>query len=75
MENTTFYDYFIPKDTMIFISLWSLFHDEKNFEEPSQFKPERFLSPEGKFDKSNPNAINFGIGKFCDRFNLHESRN
>jgi Cytochrome P450 len=60
---------------MIFISLWSLFHDEKNFEEPSKFKPERFLSPEGKFDKSNPNAINFGIGKFCDRFNLHESRN
>ncbi|KAI5696008.1 hypothetical protein M8J75_006849 [Diaphorina citri] len=63
MENTTFYDYFIPKDTMIFISLWSLFHDEKNFEEPSKFKPERFLSPEGKFDKSNPNAINFGIGR------------
>ncbi|KAI5722708.1 hypothetical protein M8J76_012369 [Diaphorina citri] len=63
LENTTFHDYFIPKDTTIFISLWSLLHDEKAFEEPSKFKPERFLGPDGKFDKKNPNFINFGAGR------------
>lgn len=62
-EDTTFYNYFIPKDTSIYISLWSLLHDEKTWDNPSTFKPERFLSPEGKFDKRNPNFINFGSGR------------
>lgn len=62
-QDTTFDGYFVPKDTLLFMSLWSLLHDEKHFPEPEKFKPERFLNEEGKFDKSSPNMINFGMGR------------
>ena len=38
---------FIPKDTYISISTYAVHHDPNNFEDPDQFKPERFL-PENK---------------------------
>ncbi|KAL1454643.1 hypothetical protein WDU94_010859 [Cyamophila willieti] len=64
-EDTLFHDYFIPKDTVIFMSIWSLLHDSKIWNEPSKFKPERFLAKDGKFDVKNIhlNFINFGLGR------------
>uniref|UniRef100_A0A8D8PKC1 Methyl farnesoate epoxidase n=1 Tax=Cacopsylla melanoneura TaxID=428564 RepID=A0A8D8PKC1_9HEMI len=64
-EDTTFQNYFIPKDTVIFMSIWSLLHDKQIWDEPSKFKPERFLDTERKFDLKNVqlNFINFGLGK------------
>jgi Cytochrome P450 len=62
------------QDTTIFISLWSLLHDEKAFEEPSKFKPERFLGPDGKFDKKNPNFINFGAGESMIKYKIFKGQ-
>ncbi|CAK5274028.1 unnamed protein product, partial [Mycena citricolor] len=33
-----------PKDAIVFINLWAIFHDERFYEEPSAFRPERFLN-------------------------------
>ncbi|XP_004616452.2 steroid 17-alpha-hydroxylase/17,20 lyase [Sorex araneus] len=36
-------DYAVDKDTNIIINLWALHHDEKEWAQPDQFRPERFL--------------------------------
>ncbi|KAF5373394.1 hypothetical protein D9757_009758 [Collybiopsis confluens] len=33
-----------PKGSVIFMNIWGLMHDERYFEDPYEFKPERFLS-------------------------------
>jgi hypothetical protein len=41
--------YHIPKGTSIFIDLTQIHHDEQEWPQPEEFKPERFLDVEGKF--------------------------
>ncbi|CAO2585755.1 Steroid 17-alpha-hydroxylase/17,20 lyase, partial [Lemmus lemmus] len=40
-------EYTIPKDTHVIINLWALHHSEKEWDQPDQFMPERFLDPTG----------------------------
>ncbi|XP_059102147.1 steroid 17-alpha-hydroxylase/17,20 lyase [Peromyscus eremicus] len=40
-------EFTIPKDTHVVINLWALHHDEKEWDHPDQFMPERFLDPTG----------------------------
>ena len=58
--------YTIPKDTEIWTNLWSLHHDEKLWDEPFTFKPERFLDAGGQLvPADHPNRRNtmpFGAG-------------
>ncbi|KAL9123062.1 MAG: hypothetical protein Q9187_000389 [Circinaria calcarea] len=35
--------YWVPKDTEIYTSAWSVTHDMRNFHDPMKFKPERWL--------------------------------
>lgn len=38
----------IPKDTLVYPKVWAVLHDEKWFDNPDEFKPERYLeSPLG----------------------------
>ncbi|RAM48073.1 MAG: cytochrome P450 [Hapalosiphonaceae cyanobacterium JJU2] len=62
--DTTINGYFIPKNTPVYINLYSLTRDDRYWEEPEQFNPHRFLSDrreirEDLLDKYYP----FGLGK------------
>ena len=38
----------IPKGSMIMVAHWNLNYDEEQFENPKEFKPNRFLDKDGK---------------------------
>ncbi|MCF2150810.1 cytochrome P450 [Desmonostoc muscorum LEGE 12446] len=63
-HDTTINGYFIPKNTPVIANLYSLTRDERFWEEPEKFNPQRFLTPnreirEDLLDKYYP----FGLGK------------
>ncbi|KAJ7319206.1 hypothetical protein OS493_036369 [Desmophyllum pertusum] len=47
--DTTLQGYDIPKGTTVLVNLWSLHHDPAIWDEPDDFRPERFLDEDGKF--------------------------
>lgn len=55
-------DYVIPKGATIFGSLFHIMNDANHFENPHEFKPERFLNAKGEF-VNDDRVIPFGIGK------------
>ncbi|XP_077969415.1 cytochrome P450 2U1-like [Styela clava] len=60
-EEATLDGYTIPKNTTVAPNLWAVHFDPKHFENPEEFRPERFLDRDGKFVKSN-HVIPFSIG-------------
>nr|XP_039258459.1 cytochrome P450 2U1-like [Styela clava] len=60
-EEATLNGYTIPKDTNIAPNLWAVHFDPEHFENPEEFRPERFLDRDGTFIKSN-HVIPFSIG-------------
>ncbi|KAJ0968523.1 hypothetical protein J5N97_025440 [Dioscorea zingiberensis] len=57
--------YTIPKGTKVFINVWSIHRDPVVWENPLEFKPERFLAGVSKCDYygNNFNFIPFGSGR------------
>ncbi|KAH6911588.1 cytochrome P450 98A3 [Coprinopsis sp. MPI-PUGE-AT-0042] len=43
-DDNVYNGYFIPKGTAVFGNAWALMHDPKIFENPMEFRPERFLN-------------------------------
>ncbi|KAF8786768.1 Cytochrome P450 18a1 like protein [Argiope bruennichi] len=55
--------YVIPKGSEIIANLWALHHDPAYWDEPEQFRPERFLTDGGtKLAKNSPSYAPFSIG-------------
>ena len=54
--------YFFPKDTQVFIFHGAIQKNGDVFENPDEFRPERYLDEEGKFHP-HPHMNFFGIGK------------
>ena len=52
----------IPKDTIVFGSLYHIMNDPEHFKNPHVFKPERFIDGEGKF-VPDERVAPFGVGK------------
>ena len=52
----------IPKGTWMFPMLYAVNGDDKAWEDPDAFKPERFLGTDGKCHRPD-NLMPFGIGK------------
>lgn len=56
--------YFIPKGTMVVPISWTMMHDPEVWDNPNDFRPERYLK-DGKIDPSVPDAERaaFGFGR------------
>ncbi|KAF8815154.1 cytochrome P450 [Phlegmacium glaucopus] len=56
--------YFIPKGTVVFANGWSILHSSRTFDNPMEYKPERYLK-DGKLnpDILDPNTVSFGFGR------------
>ncbi|KAG8335910.1 hypothetical protein J6590_057236 [Homalodisca vitripennis] len=61
-EDTYFYGYFIPKNTMVLANQWSNNMDEKLWDNPYEFRPERHLEEDGTIKKKDM-VLAFGFGK------------
>ena len=65
--DTTLQGYFIPKDTTVFANVWSLHHNPDIWEDPEDFKPQRFLDKDGTFvPPDEGHFAPFGLGpRYC----------
>lgn len=61
-SNTTFNGYFIPKDTNIVVSLWSLGNNNETWKDVKKFDPSRFIDENGQFI-TYPFFHPFGLAK------------
>ncbi|KAK6158033.1 hypothetical protein DH2020_005347 [Rehmannia glutinosa] len=64
-QSCTVGGYTIPKGSAVFVNIWSVQRDPLAWDNPSKFRPERFLGNNGKWDFSgnNFNYIPFGSGR------------
>ncbi|KAJ3563625.1 hypothetical protein NP233_g8820 [Leucocoprinus birnbaumii] len=64
-EDDTYSGYHIPKDSIVIPNLWAMSRDERRYPDPEAFKPERYLTPDGKLDPnaSDPFDFAFGFGR------------
>ncbi|KAI0316282.1 cytochrome P450 [Amylostereum chailletii] len=63
MEDSTYEGYFIPKVPLTQNITRSILHDAERYPEPLSFKPERFISADGKFIEDSTVSAAFGFGK------------
>ncbi|KAF2119808.1 cytochrome P450 [Lophiotrema nucula] len=64
--------YYLPTGTTVAVSPWSATHSRLNFDEPDDFRPERWLEDEKQFSGDRPSAsVPFGNGpRMCIGRNL-----
>uniref|UniRef100_A0A8D2Q5Z9 Steroid 17-alpha-hydroxylase/17,20 lyase n=1 Tax=Varanus komodoensis TaxID=61221 RepID=A0A8D2Q5Z9_VARKO len=63
LEDTSIGEYIIPKGTHVIINLWSIHHDEKEWDKPKEFNPGRFLDEDGnRIYSPSPSYFPFGAG-------------
>lgn len=63
IQNAKIAGYDISKDTMIIPNFHEAHHDIKFWENPDEFNPERFLSPDKKTLMKNDALMPFSVGK------------
>ncbi|KAG2023999.1 O-methylsterigmatocystin oxidoreductase [Coprinopsis cinerea AmutBmut pab1-1] len=63
-EDYVYNGYFIPKGSNIMTNVWAIMHDPNVFEDPFEFKPERYLK-NGEIDHTvlAPETAAFGFGR------------
>ena len=62
-ENTNLGGYRIPKGILVFVNQYAVNYDPRHWEEPKEFKPERFLTADGNLiDKPHERYILFSYG-------------
>ncbi|KAM4826468.1 cytochrome P450 1A1-like [Thomomys bottae] len=63
-KHTSLNGFYIPKGRCVFVNQWQVNHDQKLWGDPSEFRPERFLTPQGTVDKVlGDKVMLFGLGK------------
>ncbi|XP_022599492.1 cytochrome P450 1B1-like [Seriola dumerili] len=62
--DTSIMGYTIPKNTVVFISQWSINHDPAIWSHPETFDPQRFLEEDGALNKDlTSSVLIFSLGK------------
>ena len=62
--DTTLSGYHIPKDTTVLLNIWAINHDEREWEDPDEFNPNRFLDSDGHFTGTTKMSyMPFGAGR------------
>ncbi|KAK8526069.1 hypothetical protein V6N13_017136 [Hibiscus sabdariffa] len=56
-------DHFVPAGTTAMVNMWAITHDEKVWEEPERFKPERFMEQDVSILGSDLRLAPFGSGR------------
>ncbi|XP_006866546.1 PREDICTED: cytochrome P450 1A1-like [Chrysochloris asiatica] len=63
-RDTSLNGFYIPKGRCVFVNQWQVNHNPKLWGDPSEFRPERFLTTEGTINKTlSEKVIIFGLGK------------
>ncbi|XP_045388072.1 cytochrome P450 1A2 isoform X1 [Lemur catta] len=64
-RDTTLNGFYIPKECCVFINQWQVNHDQEIWGDPSEFRPERFLTAKGTaMDRPlSEKVMLFGLGK------------
>ncbi|XP_071730780.1 cytochrome P450 76C1-like [Rutidosis leptorrhynchoides] len=55
--------YTIPKGATVFINVWAIHRDPKNWANPLEFKPERYLNGKWDYNGNNLKFLPFGVGR------------
>ncbi|XP_076914865.1 geraniol 8-hydroxylase-like [Bidens hawaiensis] len=55
--------YTIPKDTIVYMNVWAIHRDPRNWTNPLEFKPDRFLSGKWDYNGNNVKFLPFGLGR------------
>ncbi|KAI0066585.1 cytochrome P450 [Artomyces pyxidatus] len=63
MEDNVYNGYFIPKGATVIANIWAILQDSRVYTEPGAFKPERFLTPEGKVRDDPTLMAVWGFGR------------
>ena len=64
IRDTTIDNFKIPKGTQVWFNHWAFHHDKRHWDEPDDFKPERWLDNEGKLvPGAKLSYLPFGAGR------------
>ncbi|XP_021953079.2 methyl farnesoate epoxidase [Folsomia candida] len=63
LKDQTYQGFLIPKDTVITANLYYIHFNPKIWRDPENFRPDRFLSPDGKSFKRHDSLIPFSTGR------------
>jgi len=63
LEDTKLGRFDIPKGTLVFANLYQVHHDLEVWGDPNEFRPERFLNPDGSCMQRHESLMPFGAGR------------